>query len=126
MKTINGYYSKKTFDLLKRYVFSNYPTQPQVLMIESVYSFGVNLEAEKNTTPYHILEISKKDDVKLRILEDDHSIGFWQKITSMSIEGLDYDLMVLGTKAMAVRIFCSKTMESDKQTIRMYGFPDIA
>lgn len=122
MKTINGYYSKKAFDILKRYVFSNYPNQPRILSIESMYSFAVNLDVEKRTTTFHLLEISKDNDVKLRILEDDHSVGCWQKIISMMIEGLDYNVMILGTKDLAVKVFRDDGMDSDKQTIRMYGF----
>lgn len=126
MKSINGYYSRNTFDLLKKYVFSSYPSQPQEILIESVYAFAINDDVEKRTTSYHILEISKKEGVKLRILENDHSIGFWQKVTSMSIQGLDYDLLILSTKDMAIRIHCSRSMEADKQKIRMSGQPDTA
>lgn len=107
---------------MKGFVFSNYPNQPRILTIESVYTFAVNLDTEKRTTTYHVLEISKDNDVKLRILENDHSVGCWQKVSSMMLEGLDYNVMILGTKEMAVKVFRADKMESDKQTIRMYGF----
>lgn len=123
MKIISGNYSKKTFENLKKFVFSNYPTQPMIMSIISDYCL-VSAEGKEHTsTSYHLLEISKKEGIRLRLLQDERSVGKWDKIDSMAVQGLDLEWIVLSTKEYIIKIFRSDLMDSDKQLIRLYDFP---
>lgn len=123
MRIISGNYSRKTFENLKKYLVSSYPTQPMVLSIVSDYCLVSSEDGTKSSTAYHVLEISKKDGIKLRLLEDEHTIGGWDKIESILLQGRDYEWLIIGTKKFTIKIFRSDLMDSNKQLIRMFEFP---
>lgn len=125
MNTLRCFYSRKTFDCLKKYVFSTYELQPKIMIIESDYHFALYNNGQKTLTPYRLVEIEKKDHAKIRILENDHSIGFWENIESMGIQGLDYSTLILSTKKNAYHFIRSESMESGKQTIRFLQIPGV-
>lgn len=121
----HAFYSKNTYEALKRYVFESYPTQPKTMTIESVYCFVTTENGKNESTPYHVLEISKKDGVKLRILENVNCVGGWDKIISMGLQGMDYTSLLLGTNRKMVRIDKSPMMYPDTQTIKYFEIPEI-
>lgn len=123
MRIISGNYSKKTFENLKKYIFSNYPSQPMVMSIVSDYCLTSSEDGNHTSTAYHLLEISKKEGLKLRLLQDDRSVGGWNKIDSMAIQGLNYEWIILNTKKFTIKIFRSDLMDSNKQLIRLFEFP---
>lgn len=91
-----------------------------------MYCFVLHLDGQKTTTKLHVLETTKIDDsMKLRLLEDAHSIGCWEKITTMTLQGLDLNTLILGTKNGIVRVDKSELMEPDMQVIRLFEFPEI-
>lgn len=121
-----AWYNKKTFEKVKQYVFTAYPTQPLTMIIESDYCFVSADDGKRNTTTYHIMEITKKENTnKIRLLENDHSIGFWETIISMGLQGLEYNSLVLGTKKNLYKIERSDMMPPGTQAIRFLDFPEI-
>lgn len=125
MQTYRCFYSRKAFDNLKKYIFSNYPTQPLVMSIDSMYCFVSNLDGKRTTTNLHVLEITKIDTIpKIRLLENDRSIGAWNKIESVNLQGLDLNTLIIGANALTIRVDNSLLMDSCMQTIRFFGFPE--
>lgn len=94
------------------------------MIIESDYCFTSSDDGNKNPTPYRILEISKKENIRIRLLENDHSIGFWETINSMGLQGLEYNSMILGTKRNNFKIEKNDLMFPDTQTIIFLDFPE--
>lgn len=96
------------------------------MSVESMYCFVFHLDEQKTTTKLHVLEITKiVNGMKLRLLENTHSVGCWENIETMILQGLDLNTLILGTKKCIVRIDKSEFMEPDMQVIRLFGFPDI-
>lgn len=119
------FYAFKTFENVKKYLFSTYPSQPKTMSIVSEYCFLSSENGRKELSNIHILEISKKDGIRLRLLPNERSIGGWATIDSMIVQGIDYNSLIIGTKRNNVKIIRSDLMTPDKQTIKMYDFPDI-
>lgn len=94
------------------------------MIIESDYCFVSWNDGIKTLTTYKILEIIKNETVKIRLLENDHSIGFWETIISMSLQGLEYNSLVLGSKKNTFKIDRSDLMYPDTQKIRFSDFPN--
>lgn len=126
MVQFHTFYSKKTFENLNKFVFTSYPTQPRRMHIESIYSLVATNDGKRELTQYHIIEILKENRVKIRILKDERSIGFWEPIETMRLEGMDYKTLCLGTKENIFRFDRSDFMDNSSQMIKLSDFPEIA
>ena len=110
------FYNKKTFDYLKKYLFTTYQGQPNKIQIESDYSFiFVDDSRKREIGNYRILEIAKSEKTRIRLLPDTKTIGFWERIISISVDGFDNNSIRIVTNKSLVEIH--KTNDTEHQKI---------
>ena len=110
------FYSKKTFDFVKKYLFTSYQGQPKKVQIESDYSFVLSNCGKSEILDYRVLEIAKLDKIAIRVLQDTATIGIWNKVLSLSLDGDNYNTIRIGTNRNLVEIIKTDNTEHQKIT----------
>lgn len=112
------FYCKKTFDFVKKYLFTSYKNQPERIQIESDYSFVLSNRGNQEILDYRVLEIAKSDEITIRLLPNTKSVGGWFKVLSISLDGIDYRSIHISTNKQLIEI--NKTDDVNHQIIKEY------
>ena len=104
MIIFRAFYGKKPFEYVKKYLFTTYQGQPKKIQIESDYSFVLSNCGNNEIMNYHVLEIAKMEKIAIRVLADTKTIGSWEKVISLSLDGNNYNTIRIGTNKDLVEI----------------------
>lgn len=103
---------------MKKFLFTTYKGQPQMIQIDSDYAFILSNWKNKEIINYRVLEIAKTNEFAIRILPDTQSIGRWYEILSISLSGIEYRSIHINTKEHMIEI--NRTDDENHQLIKEY------